>query len=119
MGYVLDIEAGCAYPDNVDVVYSYRRQPFAYSQWVHRSGLAFVQVLGGADGFLYLTNRLIAPAKIGSAVKLQRPGVLAERLRLELQQLCSSERALAQFYGEELAQLDTAAQIDEPPPLKI
>ncbi len=35
-----------------------RPNEFEYSQFVHRSGVAFVQVLGGLDGFLWLNNRL-------------------------------------------------------------
>ncbi|OSX65686.1 hypothetical protein POSPLADRAFT_1120153, partial [Postia placenta MAD-698-R-SB12] len=68
-GFVLDIEAANLYPDQIDVVYSYRRAPVKYSQWVHRSGVAFVQVLGASDGFLFLTNRLMAPGRIGTAIK--------------------------------------------------
>lgn len=117
MGFVLDIEAGSAYPDAIDVVYSYRRMPFRYSQWVHRSGVAFVQILGGADGFLFLTNRLVAPGKMGAALKMQRPGAAAEELRQKLQQFFSDQNALDQFYKEELAQLDTV--LEEPPPLRI
>lgn len=57
-GYILDIEAGGRYNDAVDVCYSYRRSSFRYSQFVHKSGLAFVQVVGGKEGFRWLTNRL-------------------------------------------------------------
>ncbi|KIO23515.1 hypothetical protein M407DRAFT_27041 [Tulasnella calospora MUT 4182] len=57
-GYILDIEAGGRYSDAVDVCYSYRRSSFRYSQFVHKSGLAFVQVIGGKEGFRWLTNRL-------------------------------------------------------------
>ncbi|KAG8962767.1 vacuolar membrane-associated protein iml1 [Tulasnella sp. 419] len=57
-GYIMDIEAGSRYPDSVDVCYSYRRSSFKYSQFVHKSGLAFVQVIGGVEGFRWLTNRL-------------------------------------------------------------
>ncbi|KAI0323325.1 hypothetical protein GY45DRAFT_1236384, partial [Cubamyces sp. BRFM 1775] len=60
-GFVLDIEAASHYPNQINVVYSYRRSPFKYSQWVHRSGVAFIQVLGGSQGYLFLTNRLMAP----------------------------------------------------------
>ncbi|CUA70189.1 Vacuolar membrane-associated protein iml1 [Neurospora crassa OR74A] [Rhizoctonia solani] len=50
-GYILDISAGTNYPDSVEVFYSYRRDPFTYSQFVHKSGLAFCQVVGGTEGF--------------------------------------------------------------------
>lgn len=118
LGFVLDIEAGSAYPDSVEVVYSYRRLPYRYSQWVHRSGVAFVQVVGGTDGFLFLTNRLIGAGKVGAALKLQRPSAVAEELRQRLQQICSDEAYLARFYQEELDQLDHGG-LEEPPPLKL
>ena len=119
MGFVLDIEAGSSYPDSIEVVYSYRRLPFKYSQWVHRSGVAFIQILGGADGFLFLTNRLIAPGKVGAALKLQRPGAAAEEVRQRLQAFCSDVKALERFYAEELDGLEGGLSLEEPPPLKL
>lgn len=116
-GFVVDIEAASLYPDSVDVVYSYRRSPFKYSQWVHRSGVAFVQVLGGREGFLFLTNRLMAPGRIGTALNYQRPAAAAEHIRIKLQRLCLDRMALCKFYDEEIAQLP--AVLDEPPPLQI
>ncbi|KAI0823536.1 hypothetical protein BC628DRAFT_515846 [Trametes gibbosa] len=116
-GFVLDIEAAGHYPSQVDVVYSYRRSPFKYSQWVHRSGVAFVQVLGGSQGFLFLTNRLMAPGRIGTAFKSQRPAVAAEVIRINLHSFCSDKEALERFYEEEMAQLEHT--LEEPPPLRI
>ena len=77
LGFVLDIEAGSLYPDAVDVVYSYRRAPFKYSQYVHRSGVAFVQILGGKDGFLFLTNRLMGYGRLGTIKSQQLPAAAA------------------------------------------
>lgn len=116
-GFVLDIEAAGHYPSQVDVVYSYRRSPFKYSQWVHRSGVAFVQVLGGSQGFLFLTNRLMAPGRIGTAFKSQRPASAAEVIRINLHRFCSNREALERFYEEEMAQLEHT--LEEPPPLRI
>ena len=116
-GFVLDIEGADHYTDQVDVDYSYRRAHFKYSQWVHRSGVAFVQVLGGSQGFLFLTNRLMAPGRIGTSLKYHRPAAAAEELRRKLHQFCSDKEALRGFYDEELAQLDHA--LEEPPPLRI
>lgn len=67
-GFIVDVEASEMYPDPdvIEVVYSYRRAPFRYSQAVHKTGVAFVQVLGGAEGFLFLTNRLMGPGRLGS-----------------------------------------------------
>ncbi len=95
-GFVLDIEATNSYPAHVDAVYSYRRAPFTYSQFVHRSGVAFVQVLGATQGFLFLTNRLMgsrvgaSPVGIGKA---QRPAVDAEELRVKLQAFCADKES--------------------------
>ncbi|KAJ3558430.1 hypothetical protein NM688_g932 [Phlebia brevispora] len=114
MGFVLDIEAGSAYPDTVDVVYSYRRLPFKYSQWVHRSGVAFVQILGGAGGFLFLTNRLMAAGKFGPSSKFQRPSAAADEIRDKLHQFCSDAKKLEAFYNEELAQLEPVMEEPEP-----
>lgn len=115
-GFVLDIEAGDLYPDQVDVVYSYRRSPFKYSQYVHRSGVAFVQILGGKDGYLFLTNRLMGYGRLGT-FKSQYPAVAAEGIRKNLHQFCSDEDSLRKFYDEEISSLEPA--LEEPPPLKI
>lgn len=58
LGFVLDQEAAKRYPDDVEIIYQSRPSRFEYSQFVHRSGIAFVQVVGGHDGFLWLNNRL-------------------------------------------------------------
>ncbi|KAI0075621.1 hypothetical protein K474DRAFT_1664070 [Panus rudis PR-1116 ss-1] len=116
--FVLDIEAGHLYPDQVDVVYSYRRAPFTYSQWVHRSGVAFVQVLGGSEGFLFLTNRLMAPGRLGTAHKQQRPAAAAEDLRIKLNEFCSDKDALQRFYDEEISRLGQP-HLEEPPSLDL
>ncbi|KAG9009263.1 vacuolar membrane-associated protein iml1 [Tulasnella sp. JGI-2019a] len=56
--YILDVEAESRYSETVDVCYSYRRSSFHHSQFVHKSGLAFVVVIGGTEGFRWMTNRL-------------------------------------------------------------
>lgn len=118
-GFILDIEAANLYSEQVDVVYSYRRNAFKYSQFVHRSGVAFVQVLGGSDGFLFLTNRLMGPGRMGTTMKSkeQKPATAAEEIRQSLDQFCSDESKLRSFYDEELALLEPLPE--EPPPLSI
>ncbi|KAJ7069707.1 hypothetical protein C8F01DRAFT_1245893 [Mycena amicta] len=117
--FIVDIEAANLYPPQVDVVYSYRRSPFDYSQFVHRSGVAFVQVLGGEKGFLFLTNRLMAQGRLGTTLKNKdyRPAAEADKVRVELQKFCSNEKTLRAFYEEEIALLGPAP--DDPPPLSI
>ncbi|KAJ7481036.1 hypothetical protein B0H11DRAFT_1230530 [Mycena galericulata] len=117
--FIVDIEAADLYPPQVDVIYSYRRSPFKYSQFVHRSGVAFAQVLGGEKGFLFLTNRLMGPGRMGTTLKNKdhRPAADADAIRVELSQFCSDEKALRKFYDDELALLGPAPE--EPPPLTI
>ncbi|KAJ7772896.1 hypothetical protein DFH07DRAFT_146815 [Mycena maculata] len=117
--FIVDIEAADLYPPQVDVIYSYRRSPFKYSQFVHRSGVAFVQVLGGEKGFLFLTNRLMGPGRMGTTLKNKdhRPAAEADAIRVELSQFCSDEQALRKFYDGELALLAPAPE--EPPELTI
>jgi hypothetical protein len=105
-GFIVDVEAEELYPNTVDVVYSYRRAPFRYSQFVHRSGIAFVQVLGGSQGFLFLMNRLMGPGRLGtSKTKDDRLSSAAEQIRFDLTAFCSDERTLTTFYEEQLASL--------------
>lgn len=107
------------YSDRVDVVYSYRRSPFKYSQFVHRTGVAFIQVLGGQQGFLFLTNRLKAPGRTGTAPKgkEQMPSVSAEEIRRSMDQFCCDMESLRHFWEGEVRKLRMAPE--EPPPLSI
>lgn len=115
-GFIIDVEAMDKYPKDVDVVYSYRRAPFEHSQFVHRSGVAFVQVLGGSQGFLFLTNRLMGAGRVGGAMKSRdRPAANPDDIRSKLHEFCSNKAALTKFYEEELAALGP----DDPPPLSI
>ncbi|KAI5117310.1 hypothetical protein M0805_005538 [Coniferiporia weirii] len=118
-GFILDIEATDLYPSRVDVFYSYRRNAFTHSQFVHRTGVAFVQVLGGAEGFLFLTNRLMGPGRAGANSKSrgERPAAAAEALRLQMQDFCQDRSRLSTFYDKLLASL--AIGPEEPPPLSI
>ncbi|RDB22222.1 Vacuolar membrane-associated protein IML1 [Hypsizygus marmoreus] len=116
LGYIIDVEAASMYPEQIDVIYSYRRSPYKYSQFVHRSGMAFVQVLGGSQGFVFLMNRLMSPARMS---KNFRPTVIAEELRAELQAFCEDKKTLQQFYDDELMVLRQFQLPEEPPPLSI
>ncbi|TFK72729.1 hypothetical protein BDN72DRAFT_957080 [Pluteus cervinus] len=118
-GFIIDVEAVDLYPEQIDVVYSYRRSPFKYSQFVHRSGVAFVQVLGGTEGFLFLTNRLMGPGRLGTTTKRDHPAAAAaDEIRVKLQQFCSDKAALEGFYDNEQALLSPPVA-EEPPPLSI
>jgi len=121
-GFILDVEAADLYPEQVDVVYSYRRAPYKYSQFVHRTGVAFIQVVGGARGFLFLTNRLMGPGRMGSAAKAKThlPAVTAEHIRIDMAAFCMDKERLQMFYDQQVALLPPVPHAaEEPPPLQI
>ncbi|KAH8123129.1 hypothetical protein LI328DRAFT_157154 [Trichoderma asperelloides] len=55
--FVLDMEAACNYPGNVDIIYSWGRPDYRYTQYIHRSGVLLAQVTDDGN-FLVLANRL-------------------------------------------------------------
>ncbi len=118
-GFILDVEASDLYPEDVDVVYSYRRSPYKYSQFIHRSGVAFIQVKGGSEGFLFLTNRLMGAGRTtrGGKEERPRPAVEAERLRVELDAFCADRAGLEEFYRAEVRLLGPAPEGPPEPPL--
>ena len=110
-GFILDIEAASHYPDDFDVYYSYRRAPFRYSQYVHKTGIAFVQVIGGTDGYLFLTNRLLQQNR--------KETLSAEKIRQDLHKFCADRSQLSLFYDEIIGELKPAEETLDPPPLSI
>ena len=106
--FILDADADSSYSDKVNVVYSYRASPFTYTQFVHRTGAAFVQVIGGHDGFRWLKNRLLQPERmISTAVAagvtqhpLEDLCEVVEGVRMRLEAFCADEDALRAFYDE-------------------
>lgn len=107
--FVLDVEAGSSYSDHVDVVYSYRTTPFSHSQYVHKSGAAFVQIIGGNEGFRWLKNRLIQGEKGGLAQAKEKEYLpdVAEKVRERLEEFCSDAEKLKLFYDNVLKNLPT------------
>jgi hypothetical protein len=138
-GFVIDVEPADLHPANkdVDAIYSYRRAPYTYPQYVHRSGIAFVQVLGGIRGFLFLKNRLMGagrmreglnwdvsgpgPASAGQGSKSKRPAAIADELMKRLHVFCSDRAALKKLFDEEIDQLAPPPSYvaQEPPELFI
>ncbi|WFD45059.1 vacuolar membrane-associated protein iml1 [Malassezia psittaci] len=104
-GFVLDQEAASRYPKHLQLSYSSRPTHFDYSQFVHRSGIAFVQVRqvhDSCEGFLWLHNRLftshIHPAKSAAPGKPPSLPPDADELRRTFQRFCSDSVALDTFY---------------------
>ena len=55
--FVLDTEAARNFPSNIDVTYSWGRPDFKYTQYIHRSGMALVEITDDGD-FILIANRL-------------------------------------------------------------
>lgn len=117
-GFILDVEATDAFSDQVEVIYSYIRSRIAHSQYVHRSGVAFVQVIGDEAGFLFLTNRLMGPARMGSTKdKTINPADEAKVIRDALNDFCGDEERINEFYQEVIGRLVQLP--DEPEELSL
>lgn len=104
-GFVPDITGSSKYPDTVDVFYSYRTVSFTYSQWVHKSGLAFVQILDNGNGYSWLTNRLAttrSPAPGEKPIDVEKPNRLMDKLNT----FCSDAQELEVFWENALQALN-------------
>ncbi|WFD32754.1 vacuolar membrane-associated protein iml1 [Malassezia sp. CBS 17886] len=113
-GFVLDQEASSRYPSDMILEYSSRPMNFDHTQFVHRSGVAFVQVLGGLEGFLWLKNRFrishAQSSKGGATAKTlaQPPDANLERHAFE--QVCGDRAKLADAYASVWRSLRRLAQ---------
>ncbi|KAK3061879.1 hypothetical protein LTS18_005252, partial [Coniosporium uncinatum] len=57
LNFVLDIEAASAFPQDVDLVYSWGKPDYHFTQFIHKSGTLLAQITAEGD-FLLLANRL-------------------------------------------------------------
>jgi hypothetical protein len=64
--FVLDMEAASNFPSNVEVMYSWGKPDFKYTQYIHRSGSVLVQITDEGH-FLLLANRLSSSSRIFAA----------------------------------------------------
>lgn len=98
--FVVDTEAGHLFPSaNVDVLQSWGQNPnYTATQYVHRSGLAFVQV-SSKGTFLWLSNRMYV-SRTETAVNPPPLGADPDKLRGEFQEFCSDERQLEKWFRE-------------------
>ena len=124
-GFILDQEASEKYRNinkEVDIEYKSRPSVFDLSQFVHRNGVAFVQVLKGNEGFLWLDNRLFnshlpqqqqqhtqphhhqqssaGPSRDADSNQAWLPS--ADSVRKEFVEFCSDVARLEAFYRDTL-----------------
>ncbi|KAI8928325.1 hypothetical protein BC831DRAFT_548431 [Entophlyctis helioformis] len=98
-GYVLDVEADRLFPPGA-VEHSFLRSPYEHTQYVHRSGVAFVQICD--DGrFLWADNRVFLASSSGFMGPRASPAAMTpDALRGELQRLCDDGEFLERFWAD-------------------
>lgn len=114
-GFVLDEESEKLFPTDC-VRYSYKKPPYKYIQYVHRSGVAFIQILESGGGFRWVNNRLLLTSAAssstggggggvgGGGVYARNTGTFSgsmvnpEALRAKFISFCASEEGLARFW---------------------
>jgi hypothetical protein len=104
--FVLDVEADENFERGkergVDVEYSYIKEVFKYDQYIHRSGVSFVQIRPEGQGFYWVNNRLYTnhtPALIANrrqTDQLCHP----DTLRIKFQESCSDAKWLTEFWDK-------------------
>lgn len=99
--FVLDVEADDAMPPK-SVKYSYLHKRWPNTQFVHRSGLAFIQILPRGEGFMWVYNRV--PLN-NSTFRSNTPESIADVVKNEFQSFCSDSLLLEEFWHARKAQL--------------
>ncbi|BFZ56572.1 vacuolar membrane-associated protein iml1 [Savitreella phatthalungensis] len=112
--FILDREADGKFPKGVELVWSFGKSTFRYSQFVHKSGMAICQIT--PDGFLWLTNRLFVSRVAGSALLSQLPSPVRrtgsinaaapDLLRNQFLEWCTYPEQLTQWYEEQVVVLE-------------
>lgn len=57
LNFVLDVESANSFPADMDVLYSWGKPDYKYTQYIHKHGTLLAQITAGGD-FLLLANRL-------------------------------------------------------------
>ncbi|GBB87252.1 hypothetical protein RclHR1_01370011 [Rhizophagus clarus] len=95
--FVLDVEADNRFPKEVDIIYSYHKTPYKYSQYIHRSGVAFIQICDPGEGFLWVNNRIYTTHNISNKnTSSPNPDLLLK----EFQNFCNDKVALKKFWDD-------------------
>ena len=114
----MDLEADENFSPEIQLRYTYKKIPTKYTQYVHRTGAAFVQVVAGAKQqphFLWSENRLLmsrkrrSPSSHGGASNLESE---INEVRDGLVTLCSDSDRISSFWKEIMTNLATESGLD-------
>jgi hypothetical protein len=105
--FILDIESDDRFPGE-GVMYSFSRPRYAHTQYVHRSGAAFVQIRMPEKRLFWINNRLLSSRHpiTGKSASMASFGntwsaVNPDTLRRQLEAFCSSSTTeLSKFWSE-------------------
>jgi hypothetical protein len=96
------------------LVWSYDRSCHELSQYVHRSGVAIVQIDG--DALRWTSNRLLLASTASRTIRPSQQSHFFELeadIRASLVSFCADAEALGQFWSETLADLGRMVGIDD------
>ena len=97
-GFVLDVEADEMFPNQIE--YSLTRTLIKYSQYIHRSGVAILQIVPG-KGLIWVNNRLFLTSSVSSN-KISSPHLNIiqppEVLLAKVEEACKSIEWLNEFW---------------------
>ncbi|KAJ3020821.1 UNVERIFIED_CONTAM: vacuolar membrane-associated protein iml1, partial [Siphonaria sp. JEL0065] len=108
-GFILDVEADHCFDDGT-VSYSFSKPHYENTQFVHRTGAAFIQVVpsGKGRGFLWVNNRLFLAAQGSERGGYANPAagsnstsaMNADSLRLSFTAVCNDVVGLENIWAE-------------------
>ncbi|KAG2194867.1 hypothetical protein INT47_002661 [Mucor saturninus] len=105
LGFVLDVEADFnferAKSEGVDLEYSYIKEVYKYDQYVHQSGVSFVQIRPDSQGFYWVNNRLYTNHTPALIANRRQPSSLLchpDALRIRFQEHCFDGKWLTEFW---------------------
>ncbi|ORX53581.1 hypothetical protein DM01DRAFT_1383596 [Hesseltinella vesiculosa] len=106
LGFVLDVEADDKFEKarvnaGVQVSYPYLKYPYKYDQYIHRTGVAFVQIRPEGRGFYWVNNRLYTNHTPALAARRREPSSHLQHpdyLRRRFMEACSNTDWLSTFW---------------------
>ena len=110
LGYILDVEGDLNFSSSIISEYSYRKELFDSSQFIHRCGTCFVQITAEEDGFLFLKNRLYLShhrqgGRSASTSSAHAGANDPAELKKQLQEICEDQDELNTRWEEILRSL--------------
>lgn len=99
--FVLDTEADSLF---TNVEYSYLRTSFVYTQFIHRSGVAIVQIIPGL-GYRWIKNRLHLTSINSISTRAAAHSLKTGLIRQELIDFVKDSEILTNFWSEKTQKL--------------